>query len=152
MARATVEEDRARLREVPVEDVRQALHERKSEALEAYLKVHLTEVTAQERTSAILDLGMVVMAEYGLSAESDSPRNPFSTPGWILMTREAILGYIAEDPENRNILENSIYLKPNRHLEKQLNHIVSGSVTPGGTYSDQEFASGVVTSFLKAVA
>jgi hypothetical protein len=152
MARATVEEDRARLREVPVEDVRQALRERKSEALEAYLKVHLTEVSAQERSLAILDLGMVVMAEYGLSPESGAPRNPFSTPGWLIMTREAISGYIAEDPENRNILEGSIYLKPNRQLEKQLNHLVSGSVTPGGAYSDQEFASGVATSFLRAAA
>jgi hypothetical protein len=140
---------RGGLADVPLDEVYRGLLERKQQALGAYFVAYTLSVPERVKKQAILDLGLVTLAEYGLR-KPEREIHPFAEPGWLSLARLSVEEYMEAHPITRGILEESFYMERAASEPQAIDRIVSAAVSPADIYSDYELAAGVATGFVTA--
>lgn len=105
-----------------------------------------TNLSEREWISALLGYSLVILASESLRQGDAAEGNPISPnpPGWVTRLHSALDEFVEEDPLQRGILRETIFLDSDPERQQILHEIVSASVKPGGEYSPLEFAIGVV--------
>lgn len=126
--------------------INERLMQMADEASEQYIGALFNEErTSEEARQAVLDVGLIAMAQDGIVRDSrEHPFSMFRPPRWINLARLNILEYSLDLPDEQiKKVQRSIYFSKDRELLRGIGRIVSASVVPGGAYLDYEFALGV---------